>query len=180
MAIFDVLKVSTETTLYKSNTILSSILLIEKCTFKSFLLRYFIFIQSIITSWINGHCLQCTADLFNLSHNRVSCNSPIICFPFAALLRLLADKMLEVQRHPLLLAQVGDSISPRCRLETTRYLKALKDFQLWAVQSEYYKERYLRFTILLIAALNWLKLLSVCSQSLGQMVGWTGIHENWH
>lgn len=76
MAIFDVLKVSTETTLYKSNTILSSILLIEKCTFKSFLLTYFIFIQSIITSWINRHCLQCTADLFNLSHNRVSCNSP--------------------------------------------------------------------------------------------------------
>lgn len=54
---------------------------------------------------------------------------------FTVLLRLLAGKMLDLQQP--ILANVGDLISPRCRLHTARYMNALKDFQMWAVQSEY-------------------------------------------
>lgn len=46
----------------------------------------------------------------------------------------MAGKILDLQQP--ILAIVEDLISPRCRLETSRYMNALEDFQLWAVQSE--------------------------------------------
>lgn len=46
----------------------------------------------------------------------------------------MAGKILDLQQP--ILANVENLISPRCRLETSRYMNALEDFQLWAVQSE--------------------------------------------
>lgn len=47
----------------------------------------------------------------------------------------MAGKLLDMQQPVLVTGR--DSVSARCRSETTRYMNALKDFQIWAVRSEY-------------------------------------------